>query len=305
MNYSSFFFQTFPSHFLSSVTIIFTALLPLGQTHVRCDRTVHTHTSTISDTNNYDTHYNQNRIRNSYDYKYDFNDNENKNENSTHRKYEIKRNDGIINFSDENYDSNKSNMPTMYNVKKGYYHENKVENKPISVEINDLQTIDMYTGMYSPGIRSNTVKNKPINDPLSSGKFDDIPLLKTSSKEENVDIEKGKFQINDSEDDVRNNNNNTNNESNDNNNNKYNDNEFDIDNNDYDIDKNNNINFNNTQNSNNNINNIKNIDSNSEKNVIKNIKLHSSVNYSTKSDNNNDYGNKNNQPISNLEEIRL
>lgn len=279
--------------------LLFTALLPLDQTHVRCDRTVHTHSSTVSDANNPDIYYNRNKIKNSYDYKYDFHEDENKNENSIHRKYEIKRNDGIINFSDDNYDSNKTNMPTMYNVKKGYHHENKVENKPISVETNDLQTIDMYTGMYSPGIRSNTVKNKPINDPLSSGKFDDIPLLRTSSKEENVDIEKGKFQIIDPEDDVHNHDNN-NHGSNDNNNNKYNDNEYDKNNIDCSIDKNDNVSFDDT----NNVNNVKNSNSNSEKNIVKNVKLHNNVNFSTNSDIG-DYGNKNKQSISNLEEIRL
>jgi hypothetical protein len=187
-------------------------------------------------------------------------------------------------------------MPTMYDVKKGYHHDNKVENKPISVEINDLQTIDMYTGMYSPGIWSNTVKKKPSNDPLSSGKFDDIPLLRTNSKEENVDIEKGKFQIIDPEDDVHNNDN----DSNDNNNNKYNDNEYDINNIDCSIDKNDDMSFDDT----NNMNNIINSNSNSEKNVVKIVKLQTSVNYSTNT-NNGDYGNKNKQPITNLEEIRL
>ena len=291
---------TLPSFFFFFLFfLLFTALLPLDQTHVRCDRTVHTHSSTISDSNNYETHNNQYKIKNNYDYKYDFHENGNKNENNIQRKYEIKRNDGIINFSDDNYDSNKTNMPTMYNVKKGYYHDNKVEYKPISVEINDLQTIDMYTGMYSPGIRSNTVKNKPINDPLSSGKFDDIPLLRTNSKEENVDIEKGMFQIIDSEDDVHNNDNNDN-ESNDKNNNKYNDNEYDINNIDCSIDKKDNMSFDDT----NNINNIENSNSNSEKNVVKIVKLQTSVNYSTNSDNG-DYGSKNMQPISNLEEIRL
>ena len=68
-------------------------------------------------------------MKNNYEYKFDYNDY--KNENSIHKKYEIKRNDAIINFSDDNYDSNKTNMPTMNDVKKGYYHDNKVENKPI------------------------------------------------------------------------------------------------------------------------------------------------------------------------------
>ena len=288
------------------VIIILTALLPLDQTHVRCDRTVHTQSSTISDSNNSDPYYNQNKIKNNYDYKNYYHDNKNGNDISVQRKYEIKRNDGVINFSDDNYDSNKANMPTMGAVKKGYYHYNKVENKPISVEINDLQTIDMYTGMYSPGIRLNTVKNKTIMDPLSSGKFDDIPLLRTNSKEENVGIEKRKFRINDSEDESCNDNNSHDkSQSHDEHNNKLNIDEYGINKNDYDVDMTNIMSFENTNNTkdNSNGNDNSNSNSSSEKNVVNDIKLHTKN--STNSDNNSDYGNKNKQPISNLEEIRL